>query len=618
MEESAFVSRLSPKRRRLKLTFWMLILMAGGSSAQQAPWDDYSVHIQGAETLSPLGTDLFGDTLDLYTGRISFATTDIELKGNSSLPVSLSRRFELREPSLQGTAPFADWTLDTPRISSIQGHEYWGPLTHTVHSWADQRCSGPRQPEPIDLTYFPAEFWYGIIASTPGGGGELLEPSASTPRPTAGGPYLWVTSDFSWFSCLPTIKNGNGEGFHAVTPDGNRYWFDWMAVEQETQLEKYVPWFVAGQPDGVIATSLSRRRHSLYATRIEDPFGNWVNYVYSNGPEEPVRLERIESNDGRRIDVVTDAGGRISAATANDRTWNYSYSAGLGPAGGLQSVLLPDASQWSFDMAQLRTMPPPLMSSDATCSFPLYAPAGSPAQPVTATLRHPSGATAQFQVDYRLHGRTNVPQRCVSTGEGLVGVPEVGTYSDFVRMYWTISLVSKQITGPGLPALSWTYTYNNAYTTADLPALAALAPQPVPVGSWASTLSPTGDPVCVSVDCAGTVSTDVLGPDNRWERYTHGNSHRYNEGKLLKLELGVTPGQPVRTEVYAYEFASSGMSFPTPVGKSLQYQGDGVTNTYPRPLRETTVHQDGNIYVERVNAFDAFARPIDVTKERVP
>lgn len=601
----------------LATSLWALLIAACPAQAQQAPWDDYSVHIKGSETFSSLGTDLFGDTVDLYTGRLSFAITDIELKGNSPLPVALSRRFEMRDPQLQGEAPFADWTLDTPRVSAVLGLEYWGPMTHSMHGWANLRCSGPREPEPIDLTYFPGDFWYGISADIPGGG-ELLEPSATTPRPNTGGPYPWVTSNFSWFSCLPSIKNASGEGFQAVTPDGDRYWFDWMAVEPETQLEKYVPWYVGGQPELVIATSLSRRRHSLYATRVEDRFGNWVTYTYSNGPEDRVRLERIESNDGRRIDVASDAGGRIISATANNRTWTYHYLAGIGPATGLSSVELPDGSRWSLDMAQFRAMWPPLMASDATCSYPMYAPVADASEPATATMTHPSGATAQFWVDYRLHGRSNVPKRCVSTGEELVGVDEVGTYSDFVRMYWTISLVNKQISGPGLPTLAWTYNYNNAFTKAQLPSLAALAPQPAPVGSWASALSPSGDPVCVTDDCAGTVSTDVTGPGERWARYTHGNSHRYNEGKLLKVEVGATPGRPIRTERYTYELATSGQPFPTPVGTSLQYQGDNITNTYPRPLRQTTIEQDGNTYIQRVNAFDVFARPVDVTKERVP
>jgi len=602
-----------------KLILSVSVGIAGGDAcAQQAPWDDYSVHIQRAENSQALNGDLFGDSVDLYTGRVSFSTTDIDLKGNSALPVALTRHFEIRDPRLHGSAPFMDWTLELPRISGVFGHEFSGPVTYSVHGWADQRCSGARAPEPIELTYFATEFWYGLHASIPNGG-ELLEPSANAQQPTAGGPYPWVSSQFTWFSCLPAVQNSTGEGFLAITPEGHRYWFDWMAAEEEPQLEKWVPWSLAGQPDTYIAATLTRRRHTLYATRVEDRFGNWVTYSYSNAADAPVRLSSIESNDGRRIDIDSDAAGRISAAHAGSRTWTYAYQDGPGTLGGLQAVTLPDGSQWMLDLSAFRSLLPPLMADDATCSFPAYAADRDHAsEPTVATMRHPSGASALFQVDARLHGRSNVPQRCVATGEGLVGVPEVGTYSDFVRMYWTTSLVQKQITGPGLPAMTWSYDYMNAFKAEDMPALAATAPQPIPVGSWASSLSPSGDPVCVSDDCAGTVATEVHGPDGVWSRYTYGNSHRYNEGQLLKLDIGTGPDAILRTERYAYDNATSGRPYPTPVGHSLQYQGDGVTNTYLRPMREAVIEQDGSRYVRRINAFDMFARPTDETQERSP
>ncbi len=611
-----YAQRRSSKGRATFL-FAIIAFPAGPAFSQQAPWDDYSVHIQHAENTEALKSDLFGDSVDLYTGRVSFSVTDIDLKGNSDLPVALTRRFEIRDPRLHGSAPFADWILDVPRISGVFGHEFSGPMTYSLHGWADQRCSGPRAPEPIELTYFASEFWYGLQASMPSGG-ELLEPSPAAQQPTTGGPYPWVTSSFAWFACLPSVQNSTGEGFLAISPDGQRYWFDWMAAEEEPQLERWVPWMAGGQPDTYISATLTRRRHTLYATRVEDRFGNWVAYSYSNSADGPVRLTKIESNDGRRIDIESDAIGRIVAARANGRTWFYAYQGGPDSLGGLQTVTLPDGAQWTLDLYAFRALLPPLMSADATCSYPAYADQGGASEPVTATMRHPSGASALFQVDARLHGRSNVPKRCVSTGEGLVGVPEVGTYSDFVRMYWTTSLIGKQITGPGLPTLNWSYVYTNAFTAADLPSLAATAPQPIPVGSWASAPSPSGDPVCVSDDCAGTVATEVHGPDGTWSRYTYGNSHRYNEGQLLRLEVGGGPASITRTVRYAYNNATSGQPFPTPVGGSLQYQGDRITSSYVRPLRETVIEQDGTSYIRRVNAFDAFARPVEETQERSP
>src|SRR3546814_5874065 len=38
------------------------------------------------------------------------------------------------------------------------------------------------------------------------------------------------------YTTLFRSKNGTGEGFLAVTPDGTKYWFDWMAQYGEPKL----------------------------------------------------------------------------------------------------------------------------------------------------------------------------------------------------------------------------------------------------------------------------------------------------------------------------------------------------------------------------------------------
>src|SRR5690606_16844457 len=88
---------------------------------------------------------------------------------------------------------------------------------------------------------------------------------------------------------------------------------------------------------------LDREEVRIYATRVEDRFGNYVNYSYTGA-----LLTKIESSDGRVINFSYNAQSKISSVTAHGRTWNYGYSNGY-----LSTVTLPDGSQWSYSTSSL-------------------------------------------------------------------------------------------------------------------------------------------------------------------------------------------------------------------------------------------------------------------------
>jgi hypothetical protein len=57
-----------------------------------------------------------------------------------------------------------------------------------------------------------------------------------------------------------------------VSPDGTKYWFDYL---------QYATAFTVAEPDPLgsgIILKQRRRVARMYATRIEDRFGNWVQY----------------------------------------------------------------------------------------------------------------------------------------------------------------------------------------------------------------------------------------------------------------------------------------------------------------------------------------------------
>lgn len=106
------------------------------------------------------------------------------------------------------------------------------------------------------------------------------------------------------------------------TPDGITYRFDWMATRGLGTL---------GSGEGT--TPQDRVRVYLLATRVEDRYGNRVEYTYDgNGYPLFIRGYATGSSVIEREIVLTYTGSgldyRLETATAHGRTWNYEYQSG--------------------------------------------------------------------------------------------------------------------------------------------------------------------------------------------------------------------------------------------------------------------------------------------------
>ncbi|HEY0659730.1 MAG TPA: RHS repeat-associated core domain-containing protein [Lysobacter sp.] len=566
---------------------------AFSQEAARQPWEEYDKLIKSSDTVGALGPTLFGDQVNFADGALSFSATDVSIRGNSSLPVAFTRTFTVsNRKGVINDGPMADWELDTPHLSGV-----------FASSWPDNRCSvttvSAARPPVVyagSTPFLPEDYWHGNQASMPGGG-EMLLVNASASKPTTGGPYYWMTSGQTYFSCLDTLEGGGtGQGFLAITADGTKYWFNRMASYSEPPLK--------GKTLGGLPTELSRRKVALYATRVEDRFGNWVTYTYTNAPSAPARLTSIDANDGRHITIGYNAQGKIASVSDGPRTWSYQYAYPYPYLGTLTAVILPDASRWSIDFAALSEATiryeqgqPGAEDPVRSCSSP-----GEITNPesIQGVMTHPSGATGVFEVRPDRHGRSNVPMVC----SNYTFTPANDSNDDvayYPLNYDAFTLVSKRISGPGLATMEWDYTYGAAIY-------------------WAPGTGPVcfsgdcGAPRCLSDSCAGTAVTTINGPGNEWLRYTFGNSYRYNEGKLLKVERGTGPTDILKTETTTYELAQSGQPFLTPIGTSPQPRGNGFTAEYLRPQKAASILQGGETFSSTVDGFDEFARPLSVTK----
>ena len=509
------------------------------------------------DAITALGPDLFGDKINLYNGSFSFEQTDVELPGNHALKVALVRQ---HTPGRQWVVRGAlgDWDLNTPRIEGMFADpEGWVPNGGS----AANRCSAFNFPPYltrggwVHVDYSPEEYWHGAFLVVPGHGSQ--EVLINTNAPSEGGRWSLVTRGLWQVGCIATLQNAAGQGFEARSPEGVTYRFDWMASRVLPHLRK----------DDAL---LGRREHFLMATRVTDRHGNWVSYTYNAA--DPMKLQRIDSSDGRLITLQYSA-GQVSSVTDGSRTWQYLYTS----EGDLQAVLLPDSSRWTFSLRSLVTPTGAIVNEDSYHCDSMPGIAGSQS---TGSIVHPSGATGTFTTNFVVQPRTNVDRICTFHSGELAQYTNGHVHS---RATANQALVRKQITGPGMVPMEWQY---GVASNASL-------------GEWAP---------CTA--CPDRKVVEVREPNGTLSRHHFGIRWRDNEGQLLRTEEGGPAGAPLKTTDYRYRKAV-GQNYPDGFGVSPRYTTD-LVSTRNRPEDKRVIGQQGASFTRESNAsangFDGYAR----------
>lgn len=539
-----------------------------------SPQQEHLRRVTRAQGIDALEDDLFGDSINAYTGGVQFSVTDVSIPGNSDLPVALARRFDVngvrgRNARARSGNVFDDWDLDIPHMHGV----FAASVGWQAGPTANVRCAQPNQAQaapPATGGFEPDDYWQGNQLYVPGqGDDEIQHLAASAPdRPTDGLIYQWVTKGLWYFSCLPTTANGvAGDAFLARDPDGNKYWFNQVVEKLYSPLQRET------------STPLARREIVILPTRIEDRFGNWVNYTYSIS--DPRNLLVIEANDGRRIDLAYSTqggpGGRVSSVTTGARTWTYSYTPSI-IGGSLTGVTRPDGSAHTYGFSAFHEdhVDFTSMSCGNAPSF-VYAP------DIVAQITHPSGASGTFTFNAKVHGRTYVPQNCWT-------VP--GDSGDrYPPIFASLSLTKKLISGAGLPApLQWQWTY---------PAL---------VWGYTSTCSPS---------CATTKVVAMTQPDGSLVRETFGIRYGQNDGLLMASEV-LAGATSLRSTALNYRFDPAGQAYLARVGSPVRVYSDASTGVF-KPRITQVITQQGATFnwsldaISGVYRLDRFARPLQWT-----
>lgn len=529
----------------------LLLFFAAAVQAQSG----YGLHEQHRERIDKAGKitavtydSAFGAQIAITNGLTEFAATDISIPGNSGVPVELRRRLVVDDRSRgSGThiGGFGEWDIDLPNISVVAQKTTgwtWGATS------VNQRCSSPGSLP--DYNMFPAEtYGSAYTLRIPGGGGGdlLINPSAKLPAPTNGVAYRWVTRDFFRVSCASTTLNRpspSGESFVAWSPGGLRYHLKYAIAKPHASIYH--------RPMGHDFIMLREVQHFL-VTRVEDRFGQGVDYTYENQ-----KLKSIVADDGRYITLTYD-GDLIVTAQSSAGTWSYQYLSGR-----LSAVVLPDSSKWQYATeGGLAISPPPVTTPYedlSTCPVDPNVGTGL----FNFTVTNPSGAIGKFHFDVMQHGRAN-PSLCF---------PHDGTnfYRPVPNMseHWT--LLQRDVSGPGVTPVSWSYAYLGGVT-------------------------------------------EVTGPDG-FERTTFGLQWEVDDSQILKVERGASSNSISRTTTNLYVTnAQAGTAiFPDYVGTAPHPWSNRFLSAALRPLKKVLVNQDGVNFTQEVDQFNSLAAATAVRK----
>jgi YD repeat-containing protein len=256
--------------------------------------------------------------------------------------------------------------------------------------------------------------------------------------------------------------------------------------------------------------------------------------------------------------------------------WNYTYSSY--PYSGnvyfaLDSVILPDTSTWQ--LGGIYTLVYQLGVGYGTngCDAQFF-PSGTP----VGTIVHPTGAIGTFTLQGMVHGRSDVPYNCALTPTG-------GRYNPRTRYFYTLSLIAKSISGPGLESMTWRYAYGP------------------PNASWAPCESP----------CLTSKTVSVTDPDGDVTRYTYGNRYRISEGRIEQVDHGWNGASALRTVKTRYSPPGAG-PYPATAGHGGESITDGEALARFMPADQVETTQQGVLFKWTADAFDEMARVTKLTR----
>ncbi|WP_419571477.1 RHS repeat domain-containing protein [Rheinheimera sp.] len=570
--------------------------------------------VEVKEEVNAETTELFGEQIDLNTGAISLTNTDVSIPGNFPIDVGVSRVYRGTQYSQGQLLQFADWQLDIPAITTTVADG-----TPLLNTWTNGKpCSGSLNPGSVDYMgygYVTAQqYWGGDFISVPGVGTErLLEPTTTGTGTTRVAKNWRITCQ----------ANGASEAFIATSPQGIRYTFSVLRMVQAEDIQLSVNDKETGS---TWTFPVGRFQAFMQVSKIEDRFGNYVNYNFSS----PDQLDSISSSDGRSIQFVYEMGverKRIKSITANGKTWQYFYRTSTAQKwingiyvnpDQLSRVVLPDGREWNYDIdfAPKEVLKQrhivysfgETQQDDNQCSFSSTGAAITP-QIYVSRVTHPNGLRAEFAVQPTIFGRSKVPKQLHSSTN------RINLYE---RCFSNYALVRKTLEGKGVGTLNWHYSYSQnpgQYTdnSGDF--------GPAPQGLTGIANIPTG---LTAMDLR---STTVVAPDGSKTLHVFNRSYTYGQDKevltyqydtngstlLQRTEHVFVAGNQVgKAQLFSQRFNGTALSSASSFDNEAQHNSF-INKSESRIYR----YLNGSVsesYTNQYSSYNSYGVPL-ITKE---
>lgn len=435
--------------------------------------------------ITPNTTDVLGDLYDYESGSVNFTHTDVELPGNSSLRVAFSRSYHGHSIFRKNIYKLKDWDINIPQIRTVvpaRKHNSNGQQAGDLFgsSWVDgNECTGEQGAAGQSFltstsgtaftfsTVFPDDYWHGLFIDIPGSIHENLVDTLKSTKE--------YTTKSNWKVTCINNSSSNGEGFQAISPEGTVYTFD-VRVTLPNQ--------------GYFAVA------KLYASKVEDRFGNYVTYKYTGD-----KLDEISANDGRKI-TITYLNGYVEKVTANGRQWQYDYL-----NDSLNKVRLPNDTFWEFNFENMNNDRELALYSSFSCRHPLFPNKSN----IDITITSPQGLIGNYTFNRITQAISGKQSKLVIGGSIVDGMSSTPTFRDeFTLCYATMALRKKVLSGGGISSdITWEYAYSDSDPLFPAPALAHIKPP--------------------SLDMTHHKAVRVLKPDNSVS--IHYLNKRYNDIK---------------------------------------------------------------------------------------
>ena len=576
---------MAPLSSLLCISAVLLASLPGAAKAQVYTFETHGKEIDRASKILPLPeSGEFGDGTDYSSGVTTFRKTLVEIPGNNDLRVAAD--YIVRWNDAAGVVPHYALQRDWPFIEGTHSFDYGWVAGYAPTDYNRNRCSDSRALssggaatirilKPLD-NIGPADYWDGNTLYTKDAGGGIVRPITTGESRPSGVDVKWATNDGWRFSCY-TLPDGS-EGFIGHRPNGEKYYFGIpLAMGQYSQI------LSPAQPD--VDGWLDVDKYRMYLTRVEDRFGNWVEYS----------ANQINSSDGRIITFAAapSLGTAGTVIETGGRQWTISGASYLAAPGAF-SVTNPDASVWSFAV-QSGSIGWTFSQWSNTCSAASMIPQTYSGQ-MTIAVTTESGAVGTFVLQPRRQGFSFVHFQCDYV---LSGRKEGNNYSMTMHFLDTISLVSRTVSGPGIQTYSHVIDYgplNACYATGPVPA----PPDPCTAGS------PT------------TRTVTITASNGTFRTLTYGNKYFDNAGLLLgESNSGLRSAS--FEQVSLYESLA-------PVGKRMVVYDVGAVRVFR--VRKDSVLQQGRTFVREVPStcgaggaslcFDSYFRPTRVVRYSAP